>query len=184
MYGLIAVVVILVVLGFFVMGIYNKLVRLKNAVENGWSQIDVQLKRRHDLIPNLVEVAKGYMKHEKETLENITKARNLAQNASGPAEAGKAEAQLGQALSQFYVVMENYPDLKANQNMMQVQEELTSTENKIGFARQAYNDDVMHFNNQIEMFPSNIIAGSFNFKKAEFFEIEDAAERQAPKVSF
>lgn len=184
MYGFIAVVVVLVVLGFFVMGIYNKLVRLKNAVENGWSQIDVQLKRRHDLIPNLVEVAKGYMKHEKETLENITKARNLAQNANGPAEAGKAEAQLGQALSQFYVVMENYPDLKANQNMMQVQEELTSTENKIGFARQAYNDDVMHFNNQIEMFPSNIIAGSFNFNKAEFFEIEDAAERQAPKVSF
>jgi len=184
MIPMIVVAAVVVLVALWVMGVYNKLVRLKNGVENGWSQIDVQLKRRHDLIPNLVETAKGYMKHENQTLENITKARNLAQNANGPAEAGKAEAQLGQALSQFYVVMENYPDLKANQNMMQIQEELTSTENKIGFSRQAYNDDVMHFNNQIEMFPSNIIAGMFSFKKGQFFEVEDAAQREAPKVSF
>ena len=181
---MIAVGIVAVFIALWVMGAYNKLVRLKNAVANGWSQIDVQLKRRHDLIPNLVETAKGYMKHENTTLENITKARNFAQNARGPAEAGKAEAQLGQALSQFYVVMENYPDLKADQNMMQIQEELTSTENKIGFSRQAYNDDVMQFNNQIEMFPSNLIAGMFNFAKGQFFEVEEAVQREAPKVSF
>lgn len=184
----IIVLMVLLVVGLgvlgWVVGIYNGLVRLRNAVKNAWSQIDVQLKRRHDLIPNLVETAKGYMQHERETLENITKARNLAQNASGPAEAGKAEQGLSQALSNFFVVVENYPDLKANQNFLSLQEELTSTENKIGFARQAYNDSVMVFNNKTEMFPSNIIAGMFNFKQEEFFEIEDATEREVPKVSF
>lgn len=168
----------------YVIGIYNGLVRLRNAVKNAWSQIDVQLKRRHDLIPNLIETVKGYMQHERQTLENITKARNLAAQASGVGEKARAETELNQALSNFFVVVENYPDLKANQNFLALQEELTSTENKIGFARQAYNDAAMQFNNKIEMFPSNIVAGMFNFKAAEFFEIEDAAERAVPKVSF
>lgn len=165
-------------------GVYNGLVRLRNAVKNGWSQIDVQLKRRHDLIPNLVETCKGYMTHERETLENITRARNLAAGAKTVGEQGKAEGQLGMALGNFFVVAENYPDLKANTNFLAIQEELTSTENKIGFARQAYNDQVMQLNNRIEMFPGNIVAGVFNFKAEEFFEIEDGAERAVPKVSF
>ncbi len=187
--GLIALVVLVVValaLVGWVIGMYNSLVRLRNAMRNAWSQIDVQLKRRHDLIPNLVETAKGYMKHERETLENITRARNLAQQRSGGSvgEQANAENQLSQALSNFFVVVENYPDLKANQNFLQVQEELTSTENKIGFARQAYNDATMQYNNQTEMFPANIVAGAFNFEKAEFFEIEEATEREVPKVQF
>lgn len=168
----------------WLIGIFNGLVKLRNRVKNAWSQIDVQLKRRHDLIPNLMETAKGYMKHERETLENITKARNLAQNANGPAEQGKAEAGLTQAMSNFFVVVENYPELKANENFLSLQEELTSTENKIGFARQFYNDETMVFNTKIEMFPSNIVAGMFNFKQSEFFEIEDEAQREVPKVSF
>ncbi|HDP36150.1 MAG TPA: LemA family protein [Candidatus Hydrogenedentes bacterium] len=181
---LLVILAILVVIALWIVGIFNGLVRLRNAVKNAWSQIDVQLKRRHDLIPNLVETAKGYMTHERETFEKITQARNLAQKASGPAEQGAAESGLSQALSNFFVVVENYPDLKANENFMQIQEELTSTENRIGFARQAYNDAVMVFNNKIEMFPSNIVAGMFNFTKSDFFEIEDAAEREVPKVSF
>ncbi|MDQ1257251.1 MAG: LemA protein [Candidatus Hydrogenedentes bacterium] len=173
-----------VVLALAVAAIYNGLVRLRNQVQNAWSQIDVQLKRRHDLIPNLVETAKGYMQHERATLENITKARNLAANASGVGKQGEAEGGLNQALSSFFVVVENYPDLKANQNFLALQEELTSTENKIGFARQAYNDQAMQMNNKVEMFPSNIVAGMFSFKKAEYFEIEEATERAVPKVSF
>ncbi len=185
-----SLLVLLVIVGLFAllflwaMGIYNGLVRLRNAVKNAWSQIDVQLKRRHDLIPNLVETAKGYMQHERDTLENITKARNLAQQASGVSEQGRAESGLSQALSSFFVVVENYPDLKANQNFLALQEELTSTENRIGFSRQAYNDAVMTLNNKVEMFPSNIVAGVFNFTKADFFEVEDATERAVPKVSF
>lgn len=181
---LIILLAVLLVLVMWVVGMYNGLVRLRNAVKNAWSQIDVQLKRRHDLIPNLVETAKGYMTHERETFEKITEARNLAQKANGPAEQGAAEGGLSQALSNFFVVVENYPELKANENFLQIQEELTSTENKISFARQAYNDAVMVFNNKIEMFPSNIIAGMFNFAKSDFFEIENAAEREVPKVSF
>jgi len=184
MIGLIVVGVIAAVLFFWGVGIYNGLVQLRNAVKNAWSQIDVQLKRRHDLIPNLVETAKGYMTHERETLENVTRARNLATQAQGPGAAGKAESGLTQALSSFYVVAEQYPDLKANANFLAIQEELTSTENKIGFARQAYNDGVMQLNNKIEMFPSNIVAGIFAFKQAVFFEIENAAEKEVPKVSF
>jgi LemA protein len=164
--------------------VYNGLVALRNAVKNAWSQIDVQLKRRHDLIPNLIETVKGYMNHERETLESVTRARNLAQGAHTPGESGRAEGQLSQALHNFFLVAEQYPDLKANQNFLALQEELTSTENKIGFARQAYNDSVMQLNNKIEMFPSNIIAGMFNFARAEFFEIEVAAEREVPRVSF
>ena len=175
---------LIVVLVFWVTGLYNALVRLRNAVKNSWAQIDVQLKRRHDLIPNLVETAKGYMTHERETLTRITEARNLAMKAGGPGEAGKAESQLGGALSNFFVVVENYPDLKANTNFLALQEELSSTENKISFARQFYNDSVMKMNNKTEMFPSNIIAGMFSFEKEEFFEVEDEAERAVPKVSF
>jgi len=184
MIGLIVGVVLLVVLVFWLIAVYNGLVALRNAVKNAWSQIDVQLKRRHDLIPNLVETAKGYMDHERNTLENITKARNLAQNAGGVTDKAQAEGQLNQALSNFFVVVENYPDLKANQNFLALQEELTSTENKIGFARQAYNDQAMHLNNKVEQFPSNVVAGMFGFGKEPFFEIEDAAERAVPKVSF
>ncbi len=184
MIPMLVVLVILVLVLLWVIGMYNSLVRLRNAVKNAWSQIDVQLKRRHDLIPNLIETVKGYMQHERGTLENVTKARNLAAQASGVGEQAKAESGLNQALSNFFVVAENYPDLKANQNFLALQEELTSTENKIGFARQAYNDQAMQFNNKIEMFPGNIVAGMFSFKQAEFFEIEEAAERAVPKVSF
>ena len=180
----ITIVVILVLLILFVIGIYNALIRLRNQVDNAWSQIDVQLKRRHDLIPNLVETAKGYMKHERETFEEITKARSQAMGAKTVAEASKAEGALGGALGRFMLVVENYPDLKANQNFLAVQEELTSTENKISFARQSYNDQVLFFNNKIQMFPSNIVANTFNFGKRDFFEIEAPAEREVPKVSF
>jgi LemA protein len=181
---ILVLLVVPVLLIFFVIGIYNALIRLRNQVENAWSQIDVQLKRRHDLIPNLVETAKGYMKHERGTFEAITKARSQAMGAKTVSEASKAEGALGEALSKFMLVVENYPDLKANQNFLAVQEELTSTENKIAFARQSYNDQVLFFNNKIQMFPSNIIAGMFKFVKRDFFEIEIAAEREVPKVSF
>jgi LemA protein len=181
---LIIVLGILVIIIFWVIGMYNGLVRLRNQVKNAWSQIDVQLKRRHDLIPNLVETAKGYMKHERETLESITNARSHAVEASGVANQAKAEGELNNALSRFMLVVENYPDLKASQNFLALQEELSSTENKVGFARQSYNDQVQTFNIKIESVPSNIIAGMFNFKQAEFFEIETPAERETPKVKF
>jgi len=182
--ALIIIAAVLVLLFVFVIGIYNALIRLRNQVNNAWSQIDVQLKRRHDLIPNLVETAKGYMKHERETFEAITNARSQAMGAKSVTEASKAEGALGEALSKFMLVVENYPDLKANQNFLSLQEELTSTENKIAFARQSYNDQVLFFNNKIQMFPSNIVAGMFKFDKRDFFEIEIAAEREVPKVSF
>jgi len=181
---LIIVAVIVVLLTFFVIAIYNSLIRLRNQVDNAWSQIDVQLKRRHDLIPNLVETAKGYMKHERETFEAITQARSQAMGARTVGEAAKAEGALGEALSKFMLVVENYPDLKANQNFLALQEELTSTENKISFARQSYNDQTMFFNNKIQMFPSNIIANMFSFTRRDFFEIEEKTEREVPKVSF
>ncbi|MFO8006363.1 MAG: LemA family protein [Candidatus Brocadiia bacterium] len=163
---------------------YNGLIRRRNQVENAWAQIDVQLKRRHDLIPNLVETAKGYMEHERETLEEVTRARNLAQQASGPGQASQAEEQLSSALGQFFLVVERYPDLKANQNFLALQEELTSTENKIGFARQFYNDQVMNYNTRIQSFPVNVVAGMFNFTERDMFELEAEAEREAPEVSF
>ena len=165
---------------------YNRLIRRRNQVKNSWAQIDVQLKRRYDLIPNLVKTVKGYMEHERETLEAVTKARNLAQQAasSGAGARSKAEGELSSALARLLAVAENYPDLKANQNFLALQEELTSTENKISFSRQFYNDSVLRYNNQTQVFPSNIIAGMFGFKADEFFEIATAAEREAPEVSF
>jgi len=180
----IILIVVLVVIVFYVISLYNSLVKLRNMVKNAWSQIDVQLKRRHDLIPNLIETVKGYMTHERETLQNITNARSRALDAQTVGEKSKAEGELAGALSRFNLVVENYPDLKANQNFMSLQEELTSTENKISFSRQNYNDQVLGYNNKIEMFPSNIIAGMFNFKAEEFFEIENQAERAVPQVKF
>ncbi|MHC4790070.1 MAG: LemA family protein [Planctomycetota bacterium] len=182
--AIIIVGIVVVLLIISVISIYNSLVRLRNQVDNAWSQIDVQLKRRHDLIPNLVETAKGYMKHERETFEAITTARSQAMGAKTVSDAAKAEGALSEALTKFMLVVENYPDLKANQNFLAVQEELTSTENKIAFARQNYNDQTLFFNNKIQMFPSNIVAGTFSFTKRDFFEIEIAAEREVPKVSF
>jgi len=179
-----AIAVVLFLVVAFVIGVYNSLVGLRNQVDNAWSQIDVQLKRRHDLIPNLVETAKGYMKHERGTLEAITNARAQAMGAKTVADAARAEGALGEALSKFMLVVENYPDLKANQNFLAVQEELSSTENKIAFARQAYNDQVLFFNNKTQMFPSNVVAGMFSFAERDFFEVSAEAEREVPKVSF
>ena len=196
---LLIVVGVLVVLCFFVLmyivSAYNGLVSLRNRYKNAYAQIDVQLKRRYDLIPNLVEIAKGYIKHERETLENVTKARNIAYAASqaaasNPGDAGamknlvSAESGLAGTLSRLMMVSESYPDLKANQNMMQLTEELTSTENKISFARQAYNDSVMTYNTDREVFPSNLIAGMFNFGAAELFVIDKPEQKDAPKISF
>jgi len=177
---------ILIVAVVALIGVYNGLVRKRNQVKNAWAQIDVQLKRRYDLIPNLVETVKGYAKHERETLEAVTQARNLAQQVAnaGAGERAKVEGELSSALSRLLAVAEAYPDLKANQNFLALQEELTSTENKIGFARQFYNDSVLRYNNQTQVFPANIVAGMFGFKAEEFFETTTAAEREAPKVSF
>ena len=180
---------------FWVIGLYNGLVSHRNRYKNAFSQIDVQLKRRYDLIPNLIETAKTYMAHEKDTLEAVIKARNQASSAreavaGAPASAAalqnlnQAEAGLTAAMSRFSIVQEAYPDLKANQNMMQLTEELTSTENKIAFARQAYNDSVMNYNNRREMFPSSFIAGMFDFTGAPLFEVANDAERTPVKVQF
>ncbi|HZZ17882.1 MAG TPA: LemA family protein [Opitutaceae bacterium] len=186
---------IVVVVALSATGIYNSLVALRNRFKNAYAQIDVQLKRRYDLIPNLVETAKGYIKHEHDTLEDVIKARNIALGASQTAAANPADANamkglvsaeggLTGALGRLMVVSEQYPDLKANQNMMQLTEELTSTENKIAFARQAYNDSVMTYNTARETFPNVLLAGMFGFQPAELFHVEDPAERSAPKVSF
>ena len=188
--GWIVLIVILVVIILFIgwlIGMYNGLVRLRNAVKNAFSQIDVQLKRRYDLIPNLVETVKGYAAHERKTLEAVTKARQQAIDVSGLdgiKERARVENMLTQTLKSLFAVSENYPDLKANENFLKLQEELTTTENKISFSRQFYNDSVMQLNNKTEMFPSNIIAGMFSFKQAEFFEAEEEAERKAPEVKF
>ena len=185
-----ATIVLLVVVGLIVIcilwliGAYNGLVQLRNRVQNAWAQIDVQLKRRHDLIPNLIETARGYMQHERGTLEAVTQARNLAQKASSPGEAAKAEGQLSSALGQFFLVVEAYPNLKANENFLALQEELTSTENKISFARQFFNDETMTFNTRIQSFPTNIIAGMFNFKAGEFFQLESPEDKAVPQVKF
>ena len=172
------ILLLILVLVFWVIGLYNGLVRIRNQVKNAWSQIDVQLKRRHDLIPNLVEVVKDYMSYEQETLKLVIEARGKAMTAQGVAEKSQAENQLTSALKSLFAVAEAYPDLKANQNVMRLQEELSSTENKIAFARQYYNDSVMRLNNQIEVFPSNLIANQFGFKKEPFYEVPQ--EETAP----
>ena len=193
---LVAVLVVIgILLGLYAIGIYNKLVALRNRFKNAFSQIDVQLKRRYDLIPNLVEVAKGYMKHEKETLEAVIQARNQAVSAGEKAAAnpgdptamkslGQAEGTLTGTLGRLFALTESYPDLKANENMLSLQEELTSTENKVSFSRQAYNDAVTRYNTSREVFPAVIFAGAFGFLEANLFEIEEPQERDAPKVSF
>ena len=182
-YIIIGFIVLLII--FFV-AIFNGLVRSRNQTQNAWAQIDVQLKRRHDLIPNLMETVKGYMKHERETMEAVTKARSLAQQAttSDVGTRSKAEGELSGALARLLAVAERYPDLKANQNFLALQEELSSTENKISFSRQYYNDAVLALNNKIQMFPSNIVASMTGFKVGGFFEVTAAEEREAPKVSF
>lgn len=198
MSGLVTLLVILVILAifaFWIIGIYNNLIKLRNRFKNAFAQIDVQLKRRYDLIPNLVETAKAYLKHERETLEAVITARNAAANAEKKAAADPgdpqalkgllgAEAALTGTLGKLFALSEAYPDLKANQNMMQLTEELSSTENKISFARQSFNDSVMSYNTARESFPTNIIAGAFNFQEAQLFQIENEGEREAPKVSF
>jgi LemA protein len=185
----------LLIIAVFCISVYNRLITLRNRYENAFSQIDVQLKRRYDLIPNLVETAKGYMKHESETLQAVIAARNTAFQAEKAAaqnpsdgsairSLATAESQLGGALSRLMAVVESYPDLKANQNMMALQEELTSTENKVAYARQGYNDAVTQFNIQRETFPAVLIANSLGFREAQLFEIESAKEREAPQVKF
>jgi LemA protein len=187
--GIIAAIV------FWAVGIYNGLVNKRNRVRNAFAQIDVQLTRRYDLIPNLVEAVKGYMKHERETLEAVIQARNNAvsnldaakadpANAEAMKKLGASEGALGSALGRLFALSEAYPDLKANQNMMQFQEELSSTENKVAFSRQAFNDAVLVFNNAVENFPNSLIAGFFSFKLASFLEIESEEMRSAPEVSF
>lgn len=171
----------LILLVLWVIVAYNSLVTLRNQVENGWRQIDVQLKRRHDLIPNLVSTVKGAMEFERETLEKVVEARAKAVTATTVQEKGSAENALTQALGRLFALVENYPTLKSNQNILQLQEELTSTENRIGFARQFYNDLVAQFNIKQEVFPSNIIASAFSFKRVDYFQAEEAAQ-QVPKV--
>ncbi|MGC1480507.1 MAG: LemA family protein [Chthoniobacterales bacterium] len=191
----IGLVVLIALVGLFFISQYNALVSLRNRFKNAFAQIDVQLKRRNDLIPNLVETAKGYLSHERETLEAVTAARTAAMSAGAKAannpgdpaamkDLAAAESGLSGALGRLMVVAEAYPDLKANQNMMALQEELTSTENKVAFARQSYNDSVMAYNTKREVFPTNIVAGMFNFGPAELFQLDDEQEREVPKVSF
>ena len=182
-------------IALFAIGIYNSLINLRNRVKNAFAQIDVQLTRRHDLIPNLVEAVKGYMKHERETLEAVINARNSAvssldaakldpSNAAAIKELGVSEGALGAALGRLFALSEAYPDLKANQNMIQFQEELSTTENKVAFSRQAFNDAVLGYNNKAENFPNSIIAGMFKFDLASFLEIESEEKREVPEVSF
>ena len=165
-------------------GIYNGLIGRRNQVKESWAQIDVQMKRRYDLIPNVVETVKGYAKHERETFENVTKARNMAMNAGNVGDREQAENMLTGALKSLFAVAENYPELKANQNFLGLQEELAGTENRIGFARQHYNDVVRDYNVSIQRVPSNLIAGVFSFKEEPFFQVEEPAAREAPKVQF
>jgi LemA protein len=178
---IILAIVVIAVIVFIVL--YNGLVQQRNRIDNAWSQIDVQLQRRHDLIPNLVETVKGYAAHERETLDAVVRARNNAVQAQGPAEQAQAENVLTGALRQLFALSEAYPDLKANQNFLNLQEELTSSEDRVAYARQFYNDSVLKYNNKIQSIPSNMIAGMFNFAEREYFEVESAA-REVPHVQF
>jgi LemA protein len=182
--GLIVVLVALGLAVIFVIGIYNRLVTLRNRCDNSWAQVDVQLRRRYDLIPNLVETVKGYAKHEREVFQKVTEARSQAINAGTVKDQGVAENMLSGALKSLFAVVENYPDLKANQNFLMLQEELAGTEGKIAYARQFYNDNVMQFNLKQQVFPSNIIASMFNFKEKEYFEIEESEAREPVEVKF
>jgi len=195
MLGTVITLAVIALVVFWIIGIYNGLVTSRNGYKNAFAQIDVQLQRRHDLIPNLVETAKGYLQHERQTLEAVIAARNAGASALSAAKAnpgdpaamaqlGAAEGQLTATLGRLFAVAEAYPDLKANQNMMQVSEELTSTENRVAFARQAYNDAVLGYNNKREVFPNSIVAGMFNFAPAAFLEIEAPENRVAPQVKF
>ena len=175
---------LVLILGGWLVMVYNGLIKLRNQVDEGWSDIDVQLKRRHDLIPNLIETVKGYAKHEKELFENVTKARSAAMSAKAPADMAKAENNLMGALKSLFAVAENYPDLKANQNFAKLQDELTDTENKIQASRRFYNGVVRDFNIKLQVFPNNLVAGMLNFKKRDFFEVEDAKERENVEVKF
>ena len=178
--------IVLVILGILVLGViltYNRLVRLRNETANGWRQIDVQLKRRHDLIPNLVAAVKGAMEFEQDTLTKVIQARNAAVSARGVADVAAKEGELSQILSRLFALVENYPDLKANQNVLQLQEEITSTENRVGFARQFYNDITTQFNIAQQVFPANFIAGLFGFKAGELFQVTSEAERAVPQVN-
>ena len=181
---IIVILAVLVVLVLWIIGMYNRLVRSRNRVDNAWAQIEVQLKRRWDLIPNLIETVKGYAAHERGTFEAVTAARTAAQQAQGPAATAQAEGILGQALGKLFAVAEAYPDLKASQNFLDLQAQLTDTENKVAVSRQVYNDTVLTFNNAIQTFPAVILANSFGFTKREFFEVTQAAEREVPQVSF
>jgi LemA protein len=172
---IIILIVVVVLIGLYVMVTYNGLISLKNKVDNGWAQIDVQLRRRYDLIPNLVETVKGYAAHESETLENVVKARNLAMSASGTADQAAAENMITGALKSVFALSEAYPDLKANQNFLNLQEELTGTEGRIAYARQFFNDMVVRFNTKIQRFPANILAGRLGFTQREYFEVEESA---------
>ena len=183
MTAIIVVVALLIVLACYVIGVYNKLINARNKVENQFSQVDIQLKRRADLIPNLVETVKGYAKHEEETFTSVIEARNKAVNAGSVNEKIEANNQLSGALNKLFALAESYPELKANENVLALQNDLKDTEDKITYARQFYNDSAMHFNNLVEMFPSNIIAGMFGFKKFEYFKI-DEKEKEVPKVKF
>lgn len=176
---------VLVLLGFFLISLYNGLVRGRNEVKNAWSSIDVQLKRRHDLIPNVIETVKGYAAHERQTLDAVVKARQQAVASGGSVEErAKAENALTQSLRSLFAVAEAYPNLKANENFIALQGELAATENKIGFSRQSYNDAAMRYKNKVEMFPGKIIAGMFNFEVEPFFQLEDAGDRAVPQVKF
>ena len=176
MVGLIIIIVVAAIFLVFLVMQYNGLVRLRNGTKNAWSQIDVQLRRRYDLIPNLIETVKGYAEHEKETFEAVVQARNAAMAAQGPVDQAKNENFLEGTLKSLFALSEAYPDLKANQNFLELQEELTSTESRIAFARQHFNDSVLGYNNKIEVFPSNLIAGVFKFEQEEFYEIEGEAQ--------
>jgi LemA protein len=178
------IVVLIVVVGLLLVGLFNRLVRARNRVDNAWAQVEVQLKRRWDLIPNLVESVKGYAAHERGTFEAVTQARTAAQNASSPAEAAQAEGILSQALGRLFAVAEAYPDLKATENFQQLQEQLSDTENRVAVSRQVYNDTVLTYHNAIQTFPGAVLAGPFGFTKREFFEVEDDAQREAPEVDF
>ena len=180
---LIVIVVLLILLGIYVVVSYNGLVRLRNRIENAWSQIDVQLQRRYDLIPNLVETVKGYASHERETLDAVITARNAGMNATGPAEQAQAENMISGALKSLFALSEAYPDLKANQNFAQLQEELTGTEGRIAYARQFYNDTVYRYNTKIQSFPSNVLANTFSFSEREYFQADDES-RGPTQVSF